>query len=341
MEKKINLSFGGGGQKMEEFLMEHVIGKLDDCKDEKCLVGLKEMDDAGVLEIGDKKLAFTADSFTVSPIFFPGGSIGKLCVCGTVNDLAVMGAKPLAMSLSLIIPSGFDVEELDKVIEDVAKTAKKVGISVICGDTKVVEGLDNLMISASGIGICEKVVKDSGAKPGDKILINGSIARHGFAVLLAQKKFEFEGNIKSDVAPVWEVVDSVAKEIGWENIHAMKDPTRGGISEALSEMAMKSGYVFEIEEEKIPVDKSVNALSEILGMSPYEMSNEGKVLMIVDEKYEKEALRIMKEFDESANSIGEVKNEKSFGNLSVVLKTKEKSFRYLRRPLGDPVPRVC
>jgi len=341
MDKKINLSFGAGGQKMEEFLRKHIIGKLDVCKNEKCLVGLDKMDDAGVLDIDGKKLAFTADSFTVDPIFFPGGSIGKLSVCGIVNDLAVMGAKPLAMSLSLIIPSGFDVDELEKVIKDVANTAKKVRISIICGDTKVVEGLDNLMISASGIGICEKVVKDSGARARDKILINGSVANHGFAVLLAQKKFEFEGNIQSDVAPVWEIVEAVAKEIGWENIHAMKDPTRGGISEALNEMAIKSGYVFEIEEKKIPVNESIRALSEILGISPYDMSNEGKVLMVVDKSYEKEALRVMKEFDESANSIGEVKKEKSLGNLSVVLKTKENSFRYLQRPLGDPVPRVC
>ncbi len=337
---KITISDGAGGLKMEKFLKKHIIGKLYICKNEKCIVGIEEMDDAGILNINEKDLAFTSDSFTVNPIFFPGGSIGKLSVCGTVNDLAVMGAEPLAMSISFLIPTGFEIDKLEKVVYDIREVAKKVNITIACGDTKVVENLDNLIISASGIGICENVVKDSSAKPGDKILVNGFVGNHGFAVLLAQKKFEFQGKIQSDVAPVWNIIKAVAEGIGWKNIHAMKDPTRGGISEALNEMAIKSNCIFEIEEEKIPLEKVVCVLSNILGISPYEMSNEGKVLMIVDKKYGDEALKIMKEFDKNASIIGSVK-KRNVDKGKVLLKTKEGGIRYLRRPLGDPVPRVC
>ncbi|AFN03397.1 hydrogenase expression/formation protein HypE [Pyrococcus furiosus DSM 3638] len=335
---RIRLEHGAGGELMEELIREVILKNLT--LNSAGGIGLEELDDGATIPLGDKHLVFTIDGHTVKPIFFPGGDIGRLAVSGTVNDLAVMGAQPLAIASSLIIEEGFEVSELEKILKSMDETAKEVPVPIVTGDTKVVEDRIGIFVITAGVGVAERPISDAGAKVGDVVLVSGTIGDHGIALMSHREGISFETELKSDVAPIWDVVKAVADAIGWENIHAMKDPTRGGLSNALNEMARKANVGILVREEAIPIRPEVKAASEMLGISPYEVANEGKVVMIVAKEYAEEALEAMKKTEKGRDAaiIGEVIGEY---RGKVILETGIGGRRFLEPPLGDPVPRVC
>ena len=335
---KIKLEHGAGGELMEEFIKDFILKNIS--LKSAGGVGLEALDDGASIPFGDKHIVFTIDGHTVKPLFFPGGDIGRLAVSGTVNDLAVMGAEPLALANSMIIQEGFSSEDLERILQSMDKTAKEVPVPIVTGDTKVVEDKIGIFVITAGLGIAERVITDSGAKIGDVVLVSGTVGDHGIAIMSHREGIAFETELKSDVTPIWEVVKAVADAIGWENIHAMKDPTRGGLSNALNEIARKSNVGILVRESDIPVKPEVRAASDMLGISPYEVANEGKVVMIVAKEYAEEALEAMRKTKrgKDAAMIGEVIAEYKG---KVILETGIGGKRFMEPPVGDPVPRVC
>lgn len=335
---RIKLEYGAGGELMGEFIRDVILKNIG----LKSLggIGLEALDDGATIPFEDKHIVFTIDGHTVKPLFFPGGDVGRLAVSGTVNDLAVMGAKPLALANSMIIQEGFGMEEFERILKSMDETSKEVPVSIVTGDTKVVEDKIGIFVITAGIGIAEKPISDNGAKVGDVILVSGTVGDHGIAIMSHREGISFETELKSDVAPIWEVIESVAKAIGWENIHAMKDPTRGGLSNALNEMARKADVGFLVRESDIPIKPEVKAASDMLGISPFEVANEGKVVMVVNKEYAEEALEAMRRtrYGKEAAIIGEVIEDYKG---KVVLETGIGGKRFLEPPIGDPVPRVC
>ena len=338
MIMKIRLEHGAGGELMEELIRDVILKNLT--LNSAGGIGLEALDDGATIPIDGRHIVFTIDGHTVKPLFFPGGDIGRLAVSGTVNDLAVMGAKPIALASSLIIGEGFDSQDLERILKSMDETAKEVPVPIVTGDTKVVEENVGIFVITAGIGIAEKPISDAGAKVGDAVLVSGTIGDHGIALMSHREGISFETELKSDVAPTWDVVKAVADAIGWENIHAMKDPTRGGLSNALNEMARKANVGILIKESEIPIRPEVKAASEMLGISPYEVANEGKVVMIVEREYAEEALEAMRKTEKGRNAaiIGEV--IKDYPG-KVILETGIGGKRFLEPPIGDPVPRVC
>ncbi|WP_048055961.1 hydrogenase expression/formation protein HypE [Pyrococcus sp. ST04] len=335
---KIKLEHGAGGELMEELIRTVILKNIKISSAGG--IGLEALDDGATIPLGDEHIVFTIDGHTVKPIFFPGGDIGRLAVSGTVNDLAVMGAKPLALASSLIIGEGFEVSDLERILKSMNDTAQEVPVPIITGDTKVVEDEIGIFVITAGVGITQRPITDSGAKIGDLVLVSGTIGDHGIALMSHREGISFETELKSDVSPIWDVVEAVAKEIGWENIHAMKDPTRGGLSNALNEMARKANVGILVRENDIPIKPEVKAASEMLGISPYEVANEGKVVMIVSKEYGEDALEAMKKLEKGKNAaiIGEVIKEYPG---KVILETGIGGKRFMEPPIGDPVPRVC
>jgi len=335
---KIKLEHGAGGELMEEFIKDFILKNLS--LKSAGGVGLEALDDGATIPFGDKHIVFTIDGHTVKPIFFPGGDIGRLAVSGTVNDLAVMGAKPLALANSMIIQEGFSSENFERILQSMDKTAKEIPVPIVTGDTKVVEDKIGIFVITAGLGIAERVITDSGANIGDVVLVSGTVGDHGIAIMSHREGIAFETELKSDVAPIWEIVKAVADAIGWENIHAMKDPTRGGLSNALNEIAKKSNVGILVRESDIPVKPEVRAASDMLGISPYEVANEGKVVMVVAREYAEEALEAMRKTKrgKDAAMIGEVIAEYKG---KVILETGIGGKRFMEPPIGDPVPRVC
>ncbi len=329
---------GAGGEAMERLIKEIILDNITLRSAGK--VSLDDLDDGATISLDGEDIVFTIDGHTVKPIFFPGGDIGKLAVSGTVNDLAVMGAKPLALAISLIIEDGFSMDSLKNIMISIDKTGKDVPVPIITGDTKVVEDKIGIFAISAGIGKADKIVRDSGARVGDFVLINGGIGEHGFAIMSKREGIDFETSLVSDVSPLWSLIEDVAKCIGWENIHAMKDPTRGGLSEALNEMASKANVGIEIDEESVPIKSSVKAASEMLGISPFIMANEGKVVMIVADGCQDDAIEAMRKNKNGKDAaiIGRVIREY---RGKVIIKTKIGGKRFIERPIGDPVPRVC
>ncbi|WP_338099509.1 hydrogenase expression/formation protein HypE [Methanolapillus africanus] len=352
-ENKISMEHGAGGQQMQSLIGSTILKNLTltcagtvglDALDDGASITLRK-DDCGGFQSDKIELVMTTDSHVVKPIFFPGGDIGRVSVCGAINDLSVMGAKPLALSCGMIIPEGFDITELDKIVCSMNAVLEEVGVPIITGDTKTVEGtaLDSIMINIAGVGICDEPVRDSGLSPGDVIIVSGYIADHGMALLTKREGFEFNSDLVSDVAPVWKMVEpalSVRTKDGKKAISAMKDPTRGGIADSLNEMAQKSKVGVKIEEEKIPIREAVQTSCEMLGLDPLEIANEGKVVMGVHPDYAEQVLKILKQhpYGKDAAIIGKVDNEKPG---KVILVSALGSTRYVDVPTGDPIPRVC
>jgi len=333
---RITRMHGAGGKVMQDLIKNTILGNLENTSVNGG-IGLKDLDDASTIPIGDKEIVFTVDGHTVKPIFFPGGDIGRLSVCGTVNDLSVMGAKPLAISLSLILPEGFDIEKLDRIMKSINEACKEANVSVITGDTKV-SNVDDNIISSAGIGIVDtgKAIRDCGMKEGDTIIVSGNIGEHGMAILLTREGFDFETDLKSDVAPLNELIHKVLDE-GIE-VHAMKDPTRGGLADSLNEMAEKSGLGITIYEDKIPISDEVQSIADALGIDPLTVANEGKVVMAVKKDDAERALEILRShpLGKNAQIIGEVTSEYN-GVLMETIVGK----RIIDTPIGDPIPRVC
>ncbi|WP_456370909.1 hydrogenase expression/formation protein HypE [Geoglobus sp.] len=338
---------GAGGKYMTEFLKKRVFSRLDARVGE---ISLSEMEDSADF---DDNYLLTTDSYTAHPPVFRGGSIGSLAVCGTSNDLAVMGAEPAFMSLALIIQEGFDDEVFERIMSDVSHWVEEIGLRVITGDTKVVEMNAGIFINTTGIGVRNDAleknlevlreyreypyrwIRDRGLREGDAVIVSGNIAEHGLAMLLEREDLGFDVDVESDVRPVWFAVRSAMEEVG--GISAMKDPTRGGIAEALNEIAEKSGVGILVEEERIPIREDVRGVCDALGLDPYSMANEGKVVMGVEGELAEDVLRVLRKFDRNAEIIGYATGEFS----EVVVKTRIGTTKVLPWPTVDPIPRVC
>jgi hydrogenase expression/formation protein HypE len=334
LEDKILLAHGSGGKLAHDLVEKSFVKALTN-------PFLAKLDDSAVFDLSGR-LAFTTDSYVVSPIFFPGGDIGKLAVCGTVNDLAMNGAKPLYLSLSFIIEEGLSLSELEQIVKSVQRAAKEAGVEVITGDTKVVTrgSADRLFINTAGVGIIPKGVDISGsnAKPGDKVILSGAIGDHGIAVISQREGLSFATKLKSDCAPLGELVaEMIAAST---NIHCLRDPTRGGLATSLNELAKQSKASIRIEEEKIPVRQEVLAACEMLGFDPLYVANEGKLVAIVPPEDAGKILKAMKKnkYAEDAVIIGEVAAEPPG---RVVMKTLLGSSRIVDMLVGDLLPRIC
>ena len=288
------------------------------------------------------RLAFTTDSYVVSPIFFPGGDIGKLAVCGTVNDLSMSGAKPLYLSLSFIIEEGLPLNELSQIVNSIQKTAEEAGVEIVTGDTKVVNrgSADKLFVNTAGVGVIPDGVDISGsnARPGDKVILSGTVGDHGIAVLSQREGLRFSTQLESDCAPLNDLVaDMVAAS---HNIHCLRDPTRGGLATTLNEFAEQSKVGIRIDEEKIPVREEVLGACEMLGFDPLYIANEGKLVAIVASEDADKILKAMRAncYGKNASIIGEVVAENPG---RVVMKTCLGSSRIVDMLVGDPLPRIC
>ncbi len=335
---RITLEHGGGGTLMLQLLAETVLKefKLKTAGP----VGLDDLDDSAALRIeGGETLVFTTDSHTVKPLFFPGGDIGRLAVAGTVNDLAVMGARPVAMACAIVVQEGFRVDEFKRIVKSMAQTASEVGVALVTGDFKVVErnDLDGMIITTSAVGVAKELKTDRMLRPGDKILVSGTIGDHGATILAQREGFQVEGELRSDVCPIWDIVETALRVGG---VSAMKDPTRGGVAEALNELASKSNVGIVIEESSLPVSPVVRNFCEMLGLDPLTLTNEGKVVMGVARDRSDEVLEAIRENPKARDAciIGEV-TENYAGK--VILKTLSGGQRIVPPPLGDPIPRIC
>ncbi|MBN1690299.1 MAG: hydrogenase expression/formation protein HypE [Dehalococcoidia bacterium] len=302
---------------------------------------LARMDDSAVLDLSGR-LAFTTDSYVIDPIFFPGGDIGRLAVCGTVNDLSMSGARPRYMSLALIIEEGLDIDDLRRIMESVKDTAAEAGVQIVTGDTKVVERgkADKLFINTAGIGLIEggTDISGSNARPGDKIILSGGIGEHGMAVMSRREGLHLSLPVVSDCAPLNHLVSAMLSVS--KNIHSLRDPTRGGLSSILNEFAKQSDVGIVIEDEKIPVHDGVRGACELLGLDPLYIANEGKLVAAVAEADCSKVLSAMRKnkYAQQAAVIGEVTTEH---RGRVVMKTRIGSSRIVDMPVGEILPRIC
>ncbi|MDD8012998.1 MAG: hydrogenase expression/formation protein HypE [Acidobacteriota bacterium] len=326
---KVLLAHGGGGSKSAE-LVEKVFRRfLHDPL-------LLEMDDAARLP----GQVFTTDSFVVRPHFFPGGDIGRLAVCGTVNDLAVMGAEPLYLSIGFIIEEGFPVAALEKILASIAAACRESRARIVCADTKVVEKgkADGLFINTSGIGrpAFKKTVAAARVKPGDTVLVNGPLGLHGISVLTARGEFGLRASIRSDVAPLWSLIRTCRAL----DVPFMRDPTRGGLAQTLNELAHGRKFGVRIEESALPVPKNVAAVCDLLGFDPLHVANEGKVVMVVARRDAEKALRLLRRqsLGRGARRIGEITKENPG---RVTMATRTGSERIVMPPVGEILPRIC
>ncbi|MCL1977131.1 MAG: hydrogenase expression/formation protein HypE [Candidatus Bathyarchaeota archaeon] len=352
-KEKITMLHGAGGTVMHNFVKNHIVknfGGLDLFAD----VPLEAMDDAAA--IGD--IVFKSDSHAVKPIFFPGGDIGRLSISGTVNDISALGAEPYALASGFILEEGLPMADLDCILESMRQTLIEAGVGIVTGDTKVVEkgSLGGCVMNISGLGrrsialennlqtvrkyrpnFSARWTLDSNLEVGDKIILSGTIGDHGLAVLSAQKGLTFGSKIESDVKPLNKVIQRTIGEIG--GIITMKDPTRGGLADALNEFTEKSKIGILIQENKIPIRKDVIIACEMLGLDPLEIGNEGKMLFGVVPQKAEEALGFLTQTREGkdAQIIGEVTN----AFKGVAMQTTVGGKRIIARPVGDPIPRIC
>ncbi|HZD43956.1 MAG TPA: hydrogenase expression/formation protein HypE [Methanomicrobiales archaeon] len=330
---RVKLMHGAGGEMMGELLK--TITNLKHCNAGG--IGLEALDDGAVIPLNGSNLVFTTDSHVVRPIFFPGGDIGRIAVCGTVNDLAAMGAKPLALSCGLIIEEGFLISDLERIIGSMDEALGEACTNLVTGDTKVVErgSLDGIVINTAGIGVADRVIRDNRLEAGDRIIVSGTLGDHGLAVLTHREGFDLGEQIHSDVAPVWGMVE---KGLAAGDIHAMKDPTRGGFANAINEMASKAKKRVVIEEEALPIRRSVQSAAEMLGIDPLEVANEGKMVIAVAADDAEAVLRAIQShpFGKDAAIVGSVAE-----GSSVIMRTAIGGERFIEPPIGDPVPRVC
>ena len=302
----------------------------------------KVLNDAAVVEAGGARLAMTTDSFVVDPIFFPGGDIGALAVYGTVNDLAVSGARPLFLSVAFILEEGLPIADLRRIVDSMHRACAETGVKLVTGDTKVVnhgKG-DKVFINTTGIGIIEQPVEISAdqARPGDKILLSGAIAAHGVAIMLAREEIEFTRAILSDTAPLNGLVDDMLRAS--RAIHCMRDLTRGGLASALNEIAISSRVGFRIYEDCIPIQDEVRGACEILGLDPLHVANEGKLIAIVSPEDAEKILVSMRQNAHGQESamIGEVVADQPG---RVFMKTTVGGFRLVDMLAGEQLPRIC
>jgi len=329
------LAHGSGGamgrELVEKRLLAHIANPL-----------LARLDDSALLSCGGR-LAFTTDSYVVSPLVFPGGDIGRLAVCGTVNDLAMVGAQPAALSLALIIEEGLRMEVLDAVMRSVGAAATEAGVNVVTGDTKVVERgkADGLFITTAGIGVVPEGIDISGrnARPGDRVLVSGTLAEHGVAIMSAREGLSFTTSTSSDCAPLNGLVKAMLQECA-AGIHSMRDPTRGGIASTLNELAAQSAVSILIEEETLPVRPEVRSACDMLGLDPLYVANEGKLVAVTAPESAARLLEVMRAhpLGTNATDIGAVLDGRPG---RVMMRTALGSTRLVQMLAGELLPRIC
>ena len=343
------MAHGAGGSVMDSLIKKYMLKYLGGSTAE---VPLEALDDAAVID----GIVLKSDSYTVKPLFFPGGDIGRLAVAGTVNDIAALGAEPLALAAGFVIEEGFPLSDLERILSSMEKTCKEAGVAVITGDTKVVErgALDRFIVNSSGIGrrspLLDKNLKevnryrkcdaqwllDSNLRAGDDIILSGPIGDHGIAVLSAREGYGFKTKVESDAAPLNHMIEKPL-EIG--GVVSIKDPTRGGLANLLNEWSEKSNVGILVRDGKIPVHVGVRAACEMLGLDPMELGNEGKVALAVVPEMSAHVLAALRRTDygREAEIVGHATREFSL----VAVETSVGGRRILSKPIGDPVPRIC
>lgn len=333
-ENKVTLAHGAGGRQTAE-LIEKVF---------KAHFSNPEFtaDDAAILNVGEGRIAMTTDGFIVSPFEFPGGNIGKLSICGTVNDLSCMGAKPQYLTCSFVIEEGFPMDRLEEIAASMEKTANEAGVRIVAGDTKVAgKGqVDHIFITTTGIGRLTEGVNTSGAfaRPGDAVIVTGDVGRHGCTILLARNELGIDADIKSDCAPLWGTVESMINAT--KDIHVIRDATRGGVGTVLYEIAAESGVGVRLISEAIPVDPAVNGVCGMLGLDPLYLANEGTMVVIAPGTEAEKLLAVLRngEYSKNAAIIGEITDSLP-GKVTVT--TQIGAEVILPQPGGELLPRIC
>lgn len=348
----ITMLHGAGGSVMHELVENYVVKYFDG--ESNAEVPLEAMDDAAVVN----DIAIKSDSHAVKPIFFPGGDIGRLSVSGTVNDLSCIGSQPYALACGFVLEEGLLLKDFERILASMEKTCREANVNIVTGDTKVVEkgSLGGCVINMSGIGkrtpALEKNLRtvkharpgfksrwilNSNVRAGDKIILSGTVGDHGLAVLSAQEGLSFGSGIKSDVRPLNHLIQSLLGGVG--GIVSMKDPTRGGLADAVNELSERSNVGILLHEEKIPVKKDVRAACEMLGLDPFEVGNEGKVIITAVKEKADELLKALQETEEGKDA--QIIGEATPNFNDVAMRTVVGGKRIIARPIGDPVPRIC
>ncbi len=335
----VTLKHGAGGRAMRQLIEEVLAAGFTDMPTDG--VGLAAMDDGAAFKIGDEWLVVTTDSHVVQPAFFPGGDIGRLAVCGTVNDLAMMGAtEPLGLTCAVVIEDGFERERLAAIRDSMKAACEEAGTTVVTGDTKVMGRgeLDGIVVNTAGFALATRPVSDAGLEVGDRILVTGTIGDHGMAIMTRRRDLQIEGELRSDVAPLNGLVRA-ALAAGGEDVVAMKDPTRGGVASSLHEMAGKAKVGVLLQEDALPVNPEVRAAGEILGIDPLVVANEGKAVLGVRAASAEKVLAAIREhpLGRRAAIVGTAVVERKG---SVVLDTGF-GRRLLAEIEGEPLPRIC
>lgn len=336
MDEQITMAHGAGGKASRQLVEGLFVPKFAN-------PALAELDDAAVLEVGGMRLAFTTDSYVVKPILFPGGSIGELAVNGTVNDLAVSGAKPIALSAGFILEEGLSAEVVKREINAMAAASEAVGVPIATGDTKVVERgkCDEMYINTTGVGriVTDEPLLVGRTRPGDKILISGYVGDHGVAIMITRGELELDADVQSDTRPVWDIAETLIRVAG-DGLRCMRDPTRGGVATVLNEIALTADVGIVLAEERVPVRPDVNGACEILGIDPLYVANEGKLMAVLAPEVADAALEAVRMLPgcEHAALIGEARAEPPG---RVLCKTSFGGHRMIDLLVGDPLPRIC
>lgn len=337
----ITLAHGSGGRAMHDLIeglfLEYFRNPL-----------LERLEDQAVFNVSASQMAYTTDSYVVSPIFFPGGDIGKLAISGTVNDLAMSGARPLYLSSGFILEEGFAIDDLKKILSSMRDAAEEAGVTVVTGDTKVVQkgSADKIFINTSGIGVIESPLNlsSSRAQAGDKVILSGTLGDHGTTIMIARGELELETDIESDCAPlqslVGDMIDEAKRLDALDGLHCLRDPTRGGMATTLNEIALAAEVCIEIREELVPVREEVKGACEILGLDPLYVANEGKLVAIVSADLAEPLVARMKQHRYGANAciVGDVKAEP--GGI-VSMRTGFGGTRIVDMLVGEQLPRIC
>lgn len=336
MAEKITLAHGSGGRASHELIEKLFVQGFGG-------ESLAALEDSVVLKAGNEKIVFSTDSFVVDPIFFPGGNIGSLAVHGTVNDLAMRGAKPLYLSVGMIIEEGFPYTDLQTIVHSLKNSADKAEIEIVAGDTKVVQSgkADKIFINTTGIGLLEHDLNISArsGRPGDRVILSGTMADHGATILCQREGLQIQGNFTSDSAPLNHLVAAMLAAAG-KSVHVLRDPTRGGVGTTLNELALSSDVGIRIREKNLPIRDDVRGACELLGLDPLYLANEGKLLAFVDPGEADRLLAVIRqmEYGENACIIGEVTADHPG---QVVLETIIGSARIIDMLHGEPLPRIC
>jgi hydrogenase expression/formation protein HypE len=335
MNDKILLSHGSGGKQTNSLISDLFIKYFNNSI-------LSEMNDSAQLTLSGNKIAFTTDSFVVNPIFFNGGNIGKLAICGTVNDIAMSGAKPLFLSCAFIIEEGFEINKLEEIVKSMAEEAEKAGVKIVAGDTKVVEkgSADGVFINTTGIGVVQDGIniKACNARPGDVVIVNGTLGDHGITIMCERNGLGFEGDIKSDCASLSGLVETMLEAC--MDIHVLRDATRGGAAAVLNEIAQASNVSIKLNEKSIPVSTEILGVCEFLGLDPLYIANEGKLCAFVPEGHATKVLEAMRKHPLGVNSaiIGKVIED---DRNRVYIDTVVGGQRIVDMPSGQQLPRIC